>query len=246
MAAPAISPYRRFYKGKNQAFRDRGVRFIDRTGEKRARWTCVKFSHIQGGVACWVFKCDCGTIRTLRGNSVWGGQSKSCGCWRVERSRAQAKANIKHDLSRTRLYRIYTGMLTRCYDDNDPGYKNYGARGIMLCLEWLSDRTTFFKWAMENGYDALLQIDRIDPDGHYEPLNCRWVTSRVNQNNRRNNVVVVYGGKKITISDLARQERVPERLLRKRIARGWDIESALRLPSQYKRRVHLRLQNIDK
>jgi hypothetical protein len=66
-------------------------------------------------------------------------------------------------------------------------YKYYGARGITVCDEWIKPEP-FLEWALANGYRDDLQIDRIDPDGNYEPTNCRWVTPKENANNRRSHV----------------------------------------------------------
>ena len=85
-----------------------------------------------------------------------------------------------------RLYRIHMSMKTRC---GQMGTRHkfacyYEDRGIRVCDEWL-DRTKFFEWAFSNGYADDLQIDRIDNDKGYSPDNCRWVTPKENQHNRR-------------------------------------------------------------
>ena len=88
-------------------------------------------------------------------------------------------------ISYTRIYRIWQGMKKRCTNPNYEPYKNYGGRGITICDEWMNDSKAFYKWAIEHGYDDDLQIDRINNDGNYEPSNCRWVTPKVNANNKR-------------------------------------------------------------
>ena len=94
---------------------------------------------------------------------------------------------LTHGLHGHRIYRIYYGMLERC------GHTNvihkfacyYADRGIRVCDEWLNDRTAFFDWAFANGYSDDLQIDREKNDLGYSPDNCRWVTPKENQDNRR-------------------------------------------------------------
>lgn len=81
----------------------------------------------------------------------------------------------------------YHGLLKRCYSKRHKNYCLYGARGIQVCDEWRYSFAAFRDWAYANGWDPSLQIDRIDCDGHYSPDNCRWVTSRENNRNRRNN-----------------------------------------------------------
>jgi len=81
------------------------------------------------------------------------------------------------------LYVVLEGMKARCYNKNSPSYKHYGGRGISICAGWVDDRRSFVAWALENGYEKGLTIDRIDNDGNYEPSNCRFVTRAENCRN---------------------------------------------------------------
>lgn len=83
-------------------------------------------------------------------------------------------------------------MKARCTNPNNPDYHHYGGRGITVCDEWLS-YDNFYEWAMSNGYDDTLSIDRIDNNKGYSPDNCRFVTIKEQCRNRRSNVVI--GGK---------------------------------------------------
>ena len=85
-------------------------------------------------------------------------------------------ARKTHGMSNSRLYRIRQTMIQRCTDKKFPSYKNYGGKGIIVCNEWMSGFSEFMKWSLSNGYSDHLTIDRVDPNGNYEPSNCRWVS----------------------------------------------------------------------
>lgn len=88
-------------------------------------------------------------------------------------------------MSKRRLASIYQGMKQRCYNTKRPNYKYYGGRGIVICNEWLNSFQAFNDWAMANGYQENLTIDRINTDGNYEPQNCRWATTKEQSTNKR-------------------------------------------------------------
>lgn len=94
---------------------------------------------------------------------------------------------MRHGLSETRLYKIYSGMKQRCCNKKAFNYLRYGGRGIYICDEWLGENgfENFYKWAMENEYSDNLTIDRIDVDKGYSPENCQWLTLSENCSRKR-------------------------------------------------------------
>lgn len=162
--------------------------------------------------------CDCGNITYVRGSPLRNGHTKSCGCLR--------KAVI-HGKSNDRLYHIYCNMIGRCYNENHISYFWYGRKGIKVYKPWVNDRTEFFKWAINNGYQDNLTIDRIDVNGNYEPSNCRWVDMKTQQNNRSNNICLTYNGKTQTISQWASELCINRKTISTRYYRGYTDKECL-------------------
>lgn len=140
------------------------------------------------------------------------------------------KQLTKHNKYNSRIYRIWRGMKDRCYNINSKDYKNYGGRGIVVCDEWLNDFMSFYNWSMNNGYDDSLTIDRIDVNGNYEPSNCRWVTQKQQQRNRRNNKLFTYNGEVHYLSEWCELLHLNQNTIYNRINNlNYSIERALEL-----------------
>jgi hypothetical protein len=154
------------------------------------------------------------------------GAVKTCGCSWSENGKktialAQAANNKYGHLANTRLYIIWGNIKQRCSDTNN---KDYGGRGISICQEWKDDFKTFYDWAIANGYSDNLTIDRIDVNGNYEPLNCRWATAREQANNTRKNVFITYKGETRTASQWANECDVPLSTFMRWLKQGESIE----------------------
>ena len=119
-------------------------------------------------------------------------------------------------------------MVSRCYKQTNNRYSVYGGRGIRVCKEWLSDKVSFYKWALENGYKEGLTLDRIDNDGNYEPSNCAWVTNKDNSNHNSRTHFLTYNGKTQSMMKWAEELNINYSTLRNRINRsGMTVERAL-------------------
>ena len=167
-------------------------KIVDMTGRVIGRLLVIEeCGRDARGEVLWRCRClgktgdDCGNEVIVRGSSLRNETTTSCGCYKRERS---AEANTTHGLCKTRLYRIWLGILARAgahKGEDEETKRRYQDRGIDVCDEWLVFEN-FRDWALSHGYSDYLEIDRIDNDKGYCPENCRWVTPKVNTNNRRN------------------------------------------------------------
>ena len=187
----------------------------DYTGLRFGRLVVTGRSEKKGsnGDAYWECRCDCGNSKTVSMTALNRGYTKSCGCLKRE-----LLQNNRH--KDRRLYQVWQDMKQRCFNPRNKFYHRYGGRGITVCSEWLEDYDVFYNWAMQNGYQRGLQIDRINGDGNYEPSNCRWATPKVNTDNRDATKMLTYNGKTQSLTDWSRETGVPLTTIRQRLSRG--------------------------
>jgi hypothetical protein len=164
-------------------------KFFDMAGRRFGRWTVLALhpERTRDGAALWLCRCDCGTERIVLGTHLRRGSSSSCGCFRRDVRRKQKtavhrKRKTQHGMSRTPAYRSWESMKARCLNPNNCSYENYGGRGISVYPDWL-DFANFYADMLDRPPGT--SIDRIDPDGNYEPGNCRWAPASVQLTNRR-------------------------------------------------------------
>lgn len=192
----------------------------------------------------YLCKCDCGKEFKVVSDRIY--KIKSCGCMR---NKMIGEGNTKHGGSCSRLYAIWTNMKSRCYSPNNKSYKDYGGRGIEVCDEWRDSFSAFREWAIQTNYDETAMygdctLDRINVDGNYEPDNCRWVSEKVQQNNRRDNNRITFNGETHTLSEWSHITGITQNTLSARLRHGWDIEKTLTMPQ--KEIVYLEYQGVRK
>lgn len=199
----------------------------DLAGQKFGRLTAIEYL----GKNKWLCKCECGNEVEVRGTFLQNGHTQSCGCYHKEQARAYS---TKHGMKGTRLYRIWNRMKDRCNNVNNYDYARYGERGIKVCDAWLTDFEAFHDWAMNNGYQDGLTIDRIDVDGNYEPDNCRWATSKQQARNTTRNRYYTINGETHCLSEWCEILNLKYSKISKRITRyKWPIEQALELEERH-------------
>ena len=142
-------------------------------------------------------------------------------------------ARVRHGMHSTKLYHIWSGMRSRCEDPNHASYKNYGGRGIQVFHAW-KDAAAFIAWALTNGYEEGLSIERRNVDGDYEPDNCHWVPFSEQRLNRRDSLTWTAWGETKPAGDWYRDARcsVAPKTVRDRVVNGWTIEDALSTPAR--------------
>lgn len=151
----------------------------------------------------WECRCDCGAITTVPAGALTKGNTKSCGCLHIETARLKnrthgATCGIRGQSQFPRTYRIWLAMRRRCIDPKLPSWDDYGGRGIRVCDKW-SDYTTFLLDMGEcpPGYS----IDRIDPNGNYEPGNVRWASASEQARNTRKTARMEINGVSMSVRD---------------------------------------------
>ena len=210
------------------------MRGKDLIGQRFGRLVVIEKLPSKNNRCWWRCKCDCGNFKDVPTKYLTSGTTQSCGCLNKIKSENAKKAAKKsaevcttHGLSNTRIYSIWKNMIYRCENSKTAEFKLYGGRGIKVCEEW-HDIRKFQEWAMINGYKEGLEIDRVDVDGNYEPLNCRWATRKQQNNNKRNNVKAEINGEIHTLAEWSEITGITINTLQYRYYRGDRGERLIR------------------
>lgn len=208
----------------------KGSRFVDLTGIRFGKLVAISPNgQNKAKQYLWNCLCDCGNTSVVVGSNLIRGNTKACGCVRLTEIGDRTR---KHGMGKSRIFKIWAGMRKRCLNPQCLSYKLYGGRGIKICQRWNSF-DLFYK-DMYIGYSDNLSLDRIDPNGDYEPNNCRWATTKEQNNNRRNNRVIEYNGEVKTLSQWSELSGVKQNTISNRIKSGWDTYDAIYKKPIYK------------
>lgn len=187
--------------------------------KKYGRLTLInKTNETKNKRTLYLFKCDCGNFKKVPLSYVTSGDTTSCGCLYKE----TRKGKFKHGLKQThkKIYATWTGLRDRCNNSNNKYYNDYGGRGIKVCERW----NNFINFLEDMGSPPdnvnRWSIDRINVNGDYEPLNCRWATDNEQANNRTNTKYIIYKNIKYTIRDFCKNFNLDYKLVYSRVFSG--------------------------
>lgn len=152
----------------------------------------------------WLCRCDCGNYREVPTGRLTAknGHIQACeACAKAVLSGIGKDTSAKiTNVRKERLHSVWNSMKQRCSNPNNPHFKYYGDRGIKVCEEWCNSYATFKEWAISTGYREGLTIERIDVNGNYSPNNCKWITARGQNINRRCTSFIEFKGNRIPVA----------------------------------------------
>lgn len=177
-----------------------------------------------------IAKCSCGITRTFSLYRIKAGITSSCGC---QKSVLLSKNSKTHGLTKHPLYTIWSGIKQRCNNVKRPNHKWYGKKNISMCKQWTDDFVLFYDWAISNGWQKGLEVDRFpNKYGNYEPSNCRITTGAINSNNKTNHRMLMVNNEKLNLKQISNRFNIPYSTLQNRIRRGWDDHKVWSTPIQ--------------
>lgn len=192
-------------------------------GREFGRLRVTAEAEANGSQRRWLCACSCGNRKSVLQTALKSGATRSCGCLRAEVAAARSRT---HNLSSTRTYRIWAGMLSRCNTPSASGYERYGAVGIRVCDRWRS----FDAFLADMGEcPAGLEIDRIKNELGYEPGNCRWATRVEQMQNRSMARWIEFDGETLSLTQWAERIGIHTSSLIERLQK-WPLSRALTEP----------------
>lgn len=214
---------------------------VNLIGQKFGKLTPIKYiGKTKDGHFLWLCECDCGNEKIIRGGNLKNKQTKSCGCIVREKNN-----NFKHGNSKvgkkSKTYIAWANMLRRCTNPNNKQFKDYGGRGITVCLRWSNKENGFQNFLEDMGEcPPGLSLDRINNNqlmGGYSLENCRWETNTQQHRNKRNNRMIPFNNGFLCLKDYCKIKHLNYKTILSRIdTYGWSIEEALKIPvKQYKK-----------
>lgn len=207
-------------------------RVVDISGVRYGRVVVLsRASNNRHGRTQWLCRCDCGVEKVIASAELRAGKTISCGCWVAERFDESRRV---HGMSHTQEYAIYRGMIARCENPNVKAYDRYGGRGICVASSWRNDFLAFLR-DLGPRPSPDHSLERLDPDGNYEPGNVVWSTNLAQANNKRKTRYVTYRGAEMPLCDAVRLAGsvIHREAAWVRIRSGWSVERAVETPRKF-------------
>jgi len=214
---------------------------INLTGKRFGRLVAIRFVKRLNRPTFWLWKCDCGSEKLIRADSVKRGDIRSCGCLQRDLG---GNGSLKHGYAITGQvrpeYMGWISMKQRCYNPKHKSYKNYGGRGIRVCKRWLLSVENFLADVGDRP-SPNYSIDRIDNNGNYEPKNVRWATGKIQVKNRRKYIRIKNRGENHHFSKLTEQEVITiKNLLKEGKSNQTQIAHQYNVTSSAISKIHLK------
>lgn len=173
----------------------------------------------------WLCICNCGKTFKTKGTLIKNNHTRSCGCLQKEIAKKSCiKRCTTHNKTYSKIYNTWKGMLQRCYNKKDPAYKNYGGRGIKVCKKWHKFKNFLNDMGSRPNNKCL---ERKHNNKNYDKNNCIWVSMKKQCRNKRNNHIIIYKNKKLTITEWAEKSKINKSVILKRLKNGWSIKKTL-------------------
>ena len=205
---------------------------IDLTGKRFGKLKVIKrdLTPNKKKSAKWICQCDCGTVVSVIGTDLRSGHTKSCGCYHKEQAsrflRSLKSKSVNFHKSKTKSYRIWHGMMRRCYNEKTAFFEHYGGRGIRVCERWHQYHNFLADMGEAGPLDTL---NRIDCNGDYQPSNCRWATMKEQASNRRSTIKIEYEGNIYSLKQFARHYHISYYYVRAFYHRGLTPQQIIKL-----------------
>lgn len=192
--------------------------FVDLTGQRFGKLIVISFAGMMYKSSSWICQCNCGAILHSRGCALKSGAVKNC------------RKCKKRPLSGTKEYKAWIAMIRRCHTETEKAYYGYGGKGIIVSDRW---RESFENFLYDMGVPPTKKhtLDRIENSGNYEPGNCRWVTMKIQGNNRSTNRYIDFKGERKTMIQWCEDLKLPYTTIAHRIKKmGLSPVTALTTP----------------
>lgn len=189
----------------------------DISGNRYGKLVVIKLDHIRDKRSYWLCRCDCGNDKVVRSDCLK--RIQSCGCVKKQQDIINLRINNHHEMTYHRAYRIWNGIMNRCYNPKSHAYKDYGGRGIRVFEAWKNVRV-FCQWMDDNKFEDGLSVERIDVNGNYEPENCKLIPRNEQAYNRRDTVYAETDKGRIAVAKEARKNGISKKVAYARVKRG--------------------------